>query len=244
MNRQISLQGGLLISIFLLTLVTWSNNINGQTPGMDSLDRRPQKDIRQLVKENRVAANRWWYTWLVGYSAATVTFSGIAIASPELKTKQDMWNNAATTFLGVAGLLVTPLIPKDSEINKLVASDNDPGHICTDADFSKAMLKEIAEREQFGRSWKVHAITGIVNIGSGLVTWLGFKRSFGEGLETFAINTVVTETQIWTQPIRARKDYKNYMLAQKNGRLAGPAKPSGHWFVSATPGGVNLKLKF
>lgn len=222
----------------------WPRDAYGQKSGADSLGNSHQKDIRQLVEENRKAANSWWYTWLAVYGAGTVASSGVAITAPDLNTRQDWWNNAATTFLGVAGLLVTPLIPKNSEVEKQMISDNEPGHIYTEADFSKAMLKEIADREQFGRSWKVHAITGIVNIGSGLVTWLAFKRKFTDGLVTFAINTAVTETQIWTQPIRARKDYKNYILSQKNNRLAGPAKPAGQWFVSATPGGVNLMLKF
>ena len=76
--------------------------------------------------------------------------------------------------------------------------------------YSEEMLKEIAEREKEGRSWKMHALTGAVNLSTGLITWLGFKRSVWDGLEIFALNTAVTELQIWTQPTRAIKDYKNY----------------------------------
>ena len=230
-----------IIAIFILSL---SRPIIGQVSHPDSLVNNNQKDISHIVNENRIAANRWWYTWFVGYSVATVAQTGIAMTSPELKTRQDMWNGAATTFLGAAGLLLTPLVPKESEIKKKTMSGKEPGHIYNDSDFSVAMLKEIARREKFGRSWKVHAITGVVNIGSGLVTWLGFDRTIGDGLVTFAINTAITEAQIWTQPIRAKRDYENYIKIHGNGRLAGPTIPSRQFLISATPGGVNLRLKF
>jgi hypothetical protein len=233
----------IFIILFIITLFT-VDPVDGQVVNGDSLNSRYTRDIKQLVKENRHSANTWWYTWLAGYGAATVVQSGIAITSPELKTRQDMWNGAATTFLGVVGLLVTPLVPKESRVSKLAAEGKDPGHIYSDADFSKAMLKEIARREKFGRSWKVHAVTLAVNVGSGLVTWLGFDRSFGDGMVTFAINTAITETQIWTQPIRAVKDYNNYERAHEAGQLAGPVVPRKQWMVSAGPGGVSIRLRF
>jgi hypothetical protein len=243
--KNTSFKSAFIFASLLLLLILFSiQNADAQGSKTDSLQNGFQKDIRQLVKENSLAANRWWYTWFVGYSAATVVQSGIALTSPELKTKQDMWNGAATTFLGMAGLLVTPLVPKKSEVEKIVTEGMETGHIYTDADFYRAALKDIARREKFERSWKVHVVTGIVNAGSGLVTWLGFNRTLTDGLVTFAINTAVTETQIWTQPIRAVRDYENYTKAQKNGKLAGPVIPSKQWFVSATPGGVSLRLKF
>jgi hypothetical protein len=232
-----------LIIVILISIIR-TNSLYGQAAKRDSLDPRIRIDIKRLVSDNRHAANAWWYTWLSGYGAATVVQTGIAVTSPELKTRQDMWNGAATTFLGVVGLLATPLVPKDSEVNKLMSEGKDVGHIYTSSDFSEAMLKDIARREQFGRSWKVHAVTGVVNIGSGLVTWLGFKRSFGEGMVTFAINTVITEAQIWSQPIRAVRDYKKYVQVHSNGKLAGPALPSKQWIMSATPGGINIRLRF
>jgi len=243
MKNKRSVQAFFIIIFFLIS-ITGTGSLYGQASKRDSLDPGIRTDIKRLAAENRHAANTWWYSWLAGYGAATVVQTGIAVTSPELKTRQDMWNGAATTFLGVVGLLATPLVPKESEVNKLMSEGKDVGHIYTSSDFSESMLKDIARREQFGRSWKVHAVTGVVNIGSGLVTWLGFKRTFGEGMVTFAINTVITEAQIWSQPIRAVRDYKKYIQVRSNGKLAGPALPSKQWIMSATPGGLNIRLRF
>lgn len=215
----------------------------GQVRSGDSLGYGQNTDIKYLIHENVVSARRWWYGWLTGYSAATVVQGTIAVATGEKSTRQDMVNGAATTLIGALGLLATPLIPSKKSMNRVVITSDDPVHIYTSLDYSKAYLKEIARREKFGRSWKVHAVAGVVNISSGLVTWLGFKRSFGDGLVNFAINTVVTEAEIWTQPKRAVKDYENYEKNHRN-HLTGPVIPEKKWYVSAGPFGVDIRLAF
>ena len=99
-------------------------------------------------------------------------------------------------------------------------------------------------REREGRSWKTHAIAGAVNLGSGLITWLGFKRTFRDGLENFALNTIITEAQIWTQPVRARKDYERYLRESEDGDLTAPQKPEGEWTVNVYPGGFAIRFDF
>ncbi|MCK7538546.1 MAG: hypothetical protein MZV63_50095 [Marinilabiliales bacterium] len=47
------------------------------------------------------------------------------------------------------------------------------------------LLKMLAVREKEGRSWKTHAIAGAVNLSSGLITWLGFKRTVWDGIGEF-----------------------------------------------------------
>jgi hypothetical protein len=209
----------------------------------DSLGYGKNADIKYLIHENVVSAKRWWYGWLTGYSAATVVQGTIAVTADKKSTRQDMWNGAATTMIGAIGILATPLIPSKESMNRVVITTDDPGHINTDIDYSKAYLKEIARREKFGRSWKVHAVAGVVNISSGLVTWLGFKRTFGDGLVNFAINTVVTEAEIWTQPIRAVRDYENYEKIHSK-HFTGPVIPERKWYISAGPCGVDIRLAF
>jgi hypothetical protein len=90
----------------------------------------------------------------------------------------------------------------------------------------------------------MHVVTGVVNIGSGLITWLGFKRTFWDGVENFAINTVITEAQIWTQPTRAVKDYQDY--CKKYDSVSAPVilKPEKMWLVRAYPGGIAIEFVF
>ena len=88
-------------------------------------------------------------------------------------------------------------------------------------------------------------MAGVVNIGTGLVVWLGFKRSFLEGLENFAINTAVTEAQIWSQPVRAIRDYKRYCTDYNDGKpLSNSRKNSFDWYVGIYPGGINSVFIF
>jgi hypothetical protein len=151
---------------------------------------------------------------------------------------------SATTFLGAMGQLLTPIVPRtssfrNSQIPKSVSEEQ-----FKKLDYSEELLKEIALREKAGRSWKVHAVTGVVNVGSGLITWLGFKRTVWEGVGNFALNTVITETQIWTQPTRAIKDYQNYCRKYNSGSSLEVSKPEKEWFVSVYPGGIAIKLLF
>lgn len=225
-----------------IMLFTFLPSFSQVSPG-DSIDYGQKADIKDLIHENVVSAKRWWYSWLTGYSAATVVQGAIAVTTGEKSTTQDMLNGAATTFIGAIGILATPLIPSKESMNHVLTTSFDPGHIYTNADYSKAFLKEIARREKFGRSWKVHAVAGVVNISSGLVTWLGFKRSVGDGLVNFAINTVVTEAEIWTQPIRAVRDYENYEKLHRN-HLTGAVIPEKRWYMSAGPCSVDIRLSF
>jgi hypothetical protein len=90
----------------------------------------------------------------------------------------------------------------------------------------------------------MHAASAAVNLGSGLVTWLGFDRSLSAGLWNFALNTAITEAQIWSQPTKAIKDYKKYCESYKNGvpQTFHKVKPS--LLVNAFPGGLSLRLSF
>lgn len=84
----------------------------------------------------------------------------------------------------------------------------------------------------------------MVNIGSGLVVWLGFKRPFLEGVENFAINTAVTEAQIWSQPVRAIRDYKRYCREYQTGRTFSSDKIKMNWYVTVYPGGAKIDVWF
>lgn len=162
---------------------------------------------KALFYSERNAGN-WWRTWMILYGAATLGQGAVAVITTDKSTRQDMIVGAGTTLLGIASQLITPVstgfqaIGPDSvarltvaEKQKLLQED-------------ESLLKKQADIAQAGKRWQVHALSGAVNLASGLITWIGFKRSFGEGVFNFALNTVITETQIWTQPFWAKKRYK------------------------------------
>ena len=234
-----SIRVTVFLAVFFFSLPDF---LAGQGINPDSVTGNPQQDIQLTALRDRSALQGWWYGWLAGYSAATVGQGIVYIASDDKALRQDMALGAATTLLGALGQLITPVLPKDAgypSYREFIS-----GERTLSSDQAAELLRLLAAREKEGRSWKTHAIAGVVNLGSGLITWLGYKRTFMDGLENFAINTVITEAQIWTQPVRARKDYEKYRQTLQTEADAMAVKPSGEWTFSAWPGGFALSLDF
>lgn len=226
--------------IFLLPL----SQLAGQAVSADSTAVVAIQDLRELANQDRIRAQAWWYAWLGGYSAATAGQGIVYFTSEDKSLRQDMALGAATTFLGAMGQLLTPILPKDATYGRPAGGYNAEGAEPLTYEQSAELVKALALREKEGRSWKVHAVAGAVNLGSGLITWLGFKRTFLDGLGNFALNTVITEAQIWTQPTRAMRDYERYCREQAVGGGQAVAKPESEWTVNVYPGGFSVRLDF
>lgn len=216
--------------------------LEGQGVRADSVAGDMLQDIQLTALRDQSGAQLWWYGWLAGYSAATAGQAIVYMTSDDKTLRQDMALGAATTMLGAAGQLIAPILPGDADYPSY--REYTRGERTLSPDEAAELLRLLAAREREGRSWKTHALAGVVNIGSGLITWLGFKRTFMDGLENFAINTVITETQIWTQPMRAVRDYENYLQMISSQSGAAPVRPSAEWTFSALPGGFSLRLDF
>jgi hypothetical protein len=229
--------------IYFLVFIIQVLPLSGQDVISDSLITERLQDIHKMLDQDRINAQIWWYTWLAGYSAGTVGQGIVYFSSENKSTKQDMALGSAVSFLGVVGQLLTP-IPHSSSVEDSQNARNTSQDQFKELQNSEELMKALALREKEGRSWKVHAVTGAVNLGSGLITWLGFNRSFWDGVENFALNTVITETQIWTQPTRAIKDYKNYCSKYNSVLDPNVLKPEKKWVVSVYPGGITVKLNF
>ncbi len=202
----------------------------------------PLQDIQLTAMKDRHNAQIWWYGWLGGYSAATAGQAVVYLSSDNKALRQDMALGAATTLLGALGQLVTPILPKTPDYPSYRAYVSGGQTITPEQ--AGELLKALAAREKQGRSWKTHAIAGAVNLGGGLITWLGFNRTVWDGVANFALNTAVTEGQIWTQPTRAIKDYERYLREYHPEAGMAPLKPEGEWTVSVYPGGFAIRLDF
>ena len=221
----------IIITFLTLPLLFLNSVLLSQTP----------KEFKQLVDHDRKSAQTWWYAWIGGYTAATIGQGAVNLTSDEKSLRQDMALGAGTTLLGVVGTIFTPIVPNKAVMKKYGFN---PGDTARSQAYYESMLKEIAEREKAGRSWKVHAVAGVVDLGSGMITWLGFKRTFLDGVINFALNTVIAEAQIWSQPTRAVRDYKRYCI-EKKGETGQPInKPSVKIYIGSYPGGINMRLVF
>jgi len=197
-----------------------------------------------MLDEGKPATRLWWNAWLYGYSAATVTQGAVFLGSDQLKLRQDMALGAATALVGAAGQLIMPMTPATAPGKLALLPDDTPEQRITKLNKAEQLLEASAQREKDGRSWQMHAASSAVNLGSGFITWLGFERTIKSGLINFAINEAITETQIWTQPTRALKDYKIYCEKYSNGLPSAWNKPKAYLQVNAFYSGLAFRLVF
>lgn len=230
--------------ILLLIFLCRINPALAQDELSDSQVKERLQFIQQVLEQGKSNADHWWYGWLIGYSAATIAQGAIGLTSDARATRQDMALGAATTFLGAVGQIITPMVPGSAPDRLAGISESTPAERKEKLTKAEKLLQACALRESEGRSWKAHAITGVVNIGCGLIVWLGFKRSAWEGLGNFALNTIITEAQIWTQPTRAIRDYENYSKTYESEQKLSCHKSGRNWLVNIYPGGLGISVVF
>ncbi|MFH0761020.1 MAG: hypothetical protein V2A67_05920 [Bacteroidota bacterium] len=230
-----------IIRIFAI-LILFSFRLSAQDENNDSVIKERIQCIQGMLEQDQKSTTIWWWGWLAGYSAATAGQGAVYFLSEDIRTKQDMALGAATTVLGVAGQLITPL--NTGRMAELLSDypESTPEERLKKLSAAEKFLEKAAATEKFGRSWKNHALYGAVSITSGLITWLGFKRTLWDGIANFALNTVVSEVQIWTQPTRSLKNYQYYCNRYKPVGVANRTRPE--FFVGACPGGIALRMVF
>jgi hypothetical protein len=105
------LEKSLRISFLLLISLIQLEIVNAQSELQDSIVKERLQSIQTLLNKAKPNANLWWYGWLTAYSAATVGQGIVYFVSNDKSLKQDMVLGAATTLLGAAGQLITPMVP-------------------------------------------------------------------------------------------------------------------------------------
>lgn len=210
----------------------------------DSLVRERIQVIQNMLKEGKKGANLWWYGWFIGYNAATLAQGAVVISSDKLATRQDWTLGAISTVLGAAGLLIAPMTPGYSTNSLEEMPEGTPEECLLKLQEAEKLLENCALREKSGRSWKTHTLDGAVNIGCGAVMWFGFKRNFIQGISNIAMNTAICETQIFTQPTRAIRDYNSYCQKYKPLDIKAYAPPLVNWYFTMVPGGLGIKMVF
>lgn len=231
-------------TILLLIFLLQTTRVSAQDDLSDAEVQARLQTIQQMLAQGKSNANRWWYGWLIGYSVATMAQGAIGLTSDVKATRQDMALGAATTFLGAVGQIITPMVPGAAPVRLAGIAESTPEERKEKLFKAEKLLQACAIRESEGRSWQAHAITGAANLSSGLIVWLGFKRSVWEGLGNFALNMVITEAQILTQPTRAIQDYDDYLKTHQSAPKLGHRQPEWNWFVNLYPGGFGIRVMF
>jgi len=233
---------GILLLILVFNLQF--SSLHSQNVLPDSMITERLQYIKNTLEHDQVNTKRWWYGWFAGYSAATIGQGAVYLTNNDKSMRQDMALGAVTTILGAAGQFISPLIPgnEPEHLNSISVSNRTDR--LNKLSTAEELLYECAMREKLARSWKNHALCSAVNLGGGLITWLGFKRSIGAGIGYFALNTVITETQIWTQPTLARRNYRKYRQKNPENETGMASLPEVNWYLGAYPGGLGIRVVF
>jgi hypothetical protein len=206
------------------------------------LDQRIQS-LQKMLDRNEKQALNWWRTWIGIYGTATAGQSVVAVFSEEKANRQDMILGAGTTLFGVVGQFITPVKTDVASEKNWSSALNHWSKVRKMQEMEKQLQKQAAIAVN-GKGWQMQALAGSVNLTSGLITWLGFKRSVWDGVANFALNTAVTEVQIWTQPMQAKKDYQNYAMKYGLAECPRPVKKTMEWYAQTFPGGLKMGVNF
>lgn len=234
-SRSLSL---VLIIIFLVS------TIRAQEILPDSLVRQRLEVIQKMLDHSRSNDNVWWYSWLIGYGTATLAQGTVCLVSDKLATRQDMALGAISTILGMGSQIISPIKPGHALADLKLLPEETPEENIVKLQEAERLLEECAKREKEGRSWKTHTLDGAINLGFGLVVWLGFQRTCLDGIENFVLNSAICEAQILTQPTQAIKNYNLYCRQYKPDQTLSYSEPQITWSFVMVPGGIGIRLLF
>lgn len=97
------------VILFIFIFIFQAINISAQDEIPDSLIRERIQSIQNELNHDKTNINRWWYGWLIGYSATTVGQGAEYFISRDIATRQNMALGASTTLLAAFEQLITPL---------------------------------------------------------------------------------------------------------------------------------------
>jgi len=144
----------------------------------------------------------WWNAWTAGYGGLTVGESVSAGLTGSGHERVDMGVGAATSLIGLVGMLISPMPEVTSAARTLAAM---PAGTLDERrardDVAVRLRADAAGAEAEGRTWLAHALNLAVAGGSSLVLWKGFDRGTSAATN-FGSSVAIGELQIWTQPAR------------------------------------------
>lgn len=200
--------------------------------------------LQSSINHDQKATNQWWYGWLAGYGALTAGQAAIWYSSNETSLRQDMATGAATTFIGMIGQFISVYQPQNFATKFSQLTEGTPAERQYKLSQMEKFLGDRSLMEVEARKWKAHIASTGVNLASGLVTWIGFHRTVWDGVANFALNCVISESQIWTQPLKAKKALKRY-----HERFSGNVSAQAHqheinYNFVVTASGAGLRIVF
>jgi hypothetical protein len=229
-------------SLLFLFCILAFQKAHAQEPA-DSMVLKRIEYLQKSLQNDQKGTKQWWYSWLGIYGAATVGQGAVYFSSNDQAVREDMALGAAPTLAGVAGQFISLFQPVSFADQLVILPEGTSEE--RQAKLSQ-LEKSLADRsilEGKARKWQAHILPTAINMGSGLVTWLGFHRTVWDGVVNFGLNCVLTESQIWSQPIRAKRALRRYHENFGSGEAYHPKRDVNCNFIVSS-GGAGVRVVF
>ncbi|MBN2159073.1 MAG: hypothetical protein JW807_06740 [Spirochaetes bacterium] len=204
-------------------------------------------------------AQAWWYSWISIYAAGTVVQGALAghhwndwkhdhhpLYTRRVRNRnfaEDMLVGGLTTAVGLGGQLIFLFKPAYlPDRLRAMAADTAAARFDKLA-MAEDILRQCAKTEKEGWGWMTHVLNLVVNAGAGCVTAFAFKRPI-DGLIAFAEGEAISLVNIFSQPMHAVRDLKNYEAKYKGGAKAGYDYYDNEIFFTLGPGTIGVGMKF
>lgn len=154
-------------------------------------------------------AERWWYGWLIGFTAVTVGQAVIALASEDRNVRADFAIGAASSALGILGMFITP-VPRGrvaDDLRRLPVSTPDERERALA--LAEQLLRRTAQGEIAANSWSEYALAGAVAVGSGVAVWYPYDLPVQGGVK-IGVGLLVGSARNLTAPTGGRTAWIAY----------------------------------
>jgi hypothetical protein len=175
--------------------------------------------IQERLDKGTTAAKRWQYSWMLINGGASYLQFGMATTLDDKDEENDRFDNIVggiTGLLAAGDLAVNPLVAWSAAERLRQLPDATMDEKIEKLKQGEQLLKACADREEYGRSWKTHALAGLVNLIAGMAI-AGDDNRGRDGALSFASGMLVSEIQIFTMPTRAITDWQEYSKLSSDG---------------------------
>lgn len=205
-----------LFILLIFSAIKW--NLFAEEDSLLSDDSKRIQQIQTYLDSGKTRAQLWWYGWTGFYTGAAI-FSFTMAALSDNRTSKIFQNvQAFESLVGTAGLLIFPFPAKSAADKLKVMPQNTEEEQIAKLREAEDLLEKSARAEIGGRSWLQHSLAFLVNATGSIVIWKGYEKTIKENgdnpltqaLINLVLGTAVAELQIWTQPTKAIRDWKEY----------------------------------
>ncbi|MFZ2631416.1 MAG: hypothetical protein WA081_18745 [Desulfosalsimonadaceae bacterium] len=238
-------------SITLVILCFSNIPVFAQSSGGDDVARRIDF-IQERLDAGKTDAKRWQYSWMFIHGFSTDLQFGLAATQTDNDEEEDRYDNVVggiSSLLAVGDLTFNPLVAWNAADKLRALPDKTSEEKKAKLRYAEQLLKDCADREESGRSWKTHALSGLVSLIGGAAIAMDEDEDndhrYDDGAAFLISSMLVAEIQIFTMPTRAMADWKDYsaITGDKFETGMNPSPPN-RFFISANPKGIFCTILF